>query len=64
MPKINEEFVWGGDWEGNLNRKKILKGVLKIQFDSNLNILETNKQMKSSPTSMYPWARAAKRYEE
>lgn len=55
MPKmLNEEFVWGGDWEGNLNRKKILKGVLKIQFDSNLNILETNKQMKSSPTSMYP----------
>lgn len=53
---LNEEFVWGGGWRlgGKFKSKKILKGVLKIQFDSNLNILETNKQMKSSPTSMYP----------
>ena len=57
MPKmLNEEFVWGGGGRlgGKFKSKKILKGVLKIQFDSNLNILKTNKQMKSFPTSRYP----------
>lgn len=58
MPKmLNEEFVWGGGGGrlgGKFKSKKILKGVLKIQFDSNLNILKTNKQMKSFPTSRYP----------
>lgn len=56
MPKmLNEEFVLaGGRLGGKFKSKKKLKGVLKIQFDSNLNILKTNKQMKSFPTSRYP----------